>query len=244
MKVYNNFLHTKMDLVGEYSTPDIDQGIYSDMLPVMAKRFKERLDDQYQNVIVITGGTGSGKSNLAINLARMLDPHWDLEENIIYSAADMAVKLDHLETASPISLYDEGSVVLNALNFNRKEDRDFMDLFDSMRSLGWTSILCLPNLKNLNGSLKATHMDYHFICPDKPLVEGYDRRGFFETYVPHTYQWTNKVYNLNCGAGVFSKIPRSVDTVYQDIKRRKQVKIIKKFVKTYKPKTKPEEDTE
>lgn len=233
-KVLNQIMRTDMDLVGSYlrGTNDIREfGIYSDMLQVLARRLKSRLKDRYQNVVVITGGTGSGKSTLAIQLALAMDPHWDLSENYIYSAADMARKLNHRQTASPISLYDEGSVIFNSLNFNRKSDKDLIVLFDTMRSLGWTSIICLPNIRNLNSNIRETHLTYHLVCPDKPLVEGYDRRGFFELYYARTYQWSAKTFYVCCGAGTFTKLPKAVDAVYQEIKLSKQMALLDGFIK-------------
>lgn len=243
-KAINHILKTEMDLVGVYPRGDMQEyGIYSDMLPIIARRLRSRIKDHYQNVVVVTGGTGSGKSTLAIQLAKAIDPNWSLTDNYIYSAKDLAVKLNHRETASPISLYDEGSVIFNSLNFNRKEDKSLVTLFDTMRSLGWTSIICLPNIKNLNTTIRETHLTYHLMCPDRPLVPGYDRRGFFELYYPRTYQWTSKMYHICCGAGVFSKLPKALDSEYQEIKLSKQMALIDGFVKDNLKKSKdPEED--
>lgn len=243
-KAINRVMNAQMDLVGSYPRGDRQEyGIYSDMLQVLAKRLKAHIKNHYQNVIVITGGTGSGKSTLAIQLARAIDPNWSISENYIYTPSDLAAKINHRHTSSPISLYDEGSVIFNSLNFNRKEDKSLVTLFETMRSLGWTSIICLPNIKNLNASIKETHLTYHLICPDSPLVQGYDRRGFFELYYPRRYQWTSKVYHVCCGAGVFSKLPKALDDEYQEIKLAKQMALLDKFVtENLKKEQDPEED--
>lgn len=238
MIVHNKIFNIRMDLIGSYlhsaGEDEYDEiGIYSDMLDVLAKRLKARIKQHYQNVILITGGTGSGKSNLAIQLIKAIDPDWDLRENYIYSIHDLARKLAHRETASPISLFDEGSVILNSLNFNRKEDKAVSNLFNTMRSLGWTTVIACPLPKNLNGSVKEAHLTYHLICPDKPLIEGYDRRGFFEVYLPIRRQWSDKVYSKCLAAGVHRKMPKALNEQYEEIKLDKQMRLLDDFVKEF-----------
>lgn len=238
MIVHNKIFNVRMELIGSYLHPsgedEFDEiGIYRDMLDVLAKRLKARIKNHYQNVILITGGTGSGKSNLAIKLIKTIDPDWDLRENFIYSAKDLARKLRHRATASPISLFDEGSVILGSLNFNKKEDKAIANLFHTMRSLGWTTVICIPDPDGLNSSVKLNHLTYHLVCPDKPLVEGYDRRGFFEVYTPQKPQWSKKIYYKCLAAGIHTKMSKALSEEYEEIKLDKQLALLDDFIKEF-----------
>lgn len=207
--------------------------IYSDMLKVLAKRLKDRLKKHYQNVIVVCGPTGSGKSTLALNLIYELNPDWDIGENYIYDVSDLARKLAHKERADKISLYDEGSVSFNSLNHARKGDKEQVILLDTCRSLGWTTIICIPSLNDLNKRIRDHLIDYVLMCPGKPLEFGLETRGFFELYKPHRNPWASSTYFELQGAGIYDKLPARIDDEYQRIKFEHQMKLLNDFTKDH-----------
>ena len=141
---YNPRWHNKKQhVVGYYRKFSMYILVGSDTLDLFVKELKENIKKGYQNIIVIEGGTGSGKSSAAIWLAKTMDPKWSISENYIYSLEDLKKKLDkadHGEKVSPISLFDEAVVSLNSRNSSRTEDKDMLILFNTMRSRGWHNI--------------------------------------------------------------------------------------------------------
>lgn len=225
--VYNSRMHCDMKALMPYR--DNEYCIYEDMLKVLARRLKERLKKKYQNVIVVCGPTGSGKSTLALRLIYELNPDWDLRENYIYDVSDLARKLKHKERADKISLYDEGSVSFNSLNHARKSDKEQVILLDTCRSLGWTTIICLPSLNDLNKRIRDHLIDYVLICPGKPLAYGLEPRGFFELYKPHRDTWAKSTYFELQGAGVFDKLTGAMAEEYQRVKFEHQMALLEQF---------------
>ena len=189
-------------------------------------------------MIVIEGDTGSGKSTIGIEiayaLADALGVKFDLKKDMVYALDDLWDKLDDPD-ASPISLLDEGSVSLNSLNSRRSGDRDAVVLLDTMRSRGWTTIIVLPSIKNLNASVRRVHVNYVIECSsiDNPFVKGYTR-GFFEVKDRRESKkrrndpdpWWNVLFT-----GIFSPLEPDIDKEYQAIKLGRQMGLIEDMKK-------------
>lgn len=210
--------------------------ICSDTMDLFAKQVKNRVKNNYQCIIVFEGGTGSGKSTAAITFAKTLDPKWSITDNYIYSLEDLQRKLDRAEKGeevSPISLFDEAVVSLNSRNANRSQDREMVILFNTMRSLGWITLLCVPSIFDLNKSVRSTHVDFKLRCPDKSPLKGYDRRGFLEFSIAKRseYSRTGEPYWYLFSTGIFKPLKPEWDEEYQKLKRDKQNLLLDKFIK-------------
>lgn len=232
------YKNTRMHVVGWYDREHTKKlGIYSDAVDVFVKHLHERIKNHQQNVIVVDGDTGSGKSTFAIQLcyklAKMQKVKFDLHEDYIYSLGDLMKKLDG-QNENPISLFDEGSLLLNSKSSQRREDMSMVALFDTMRSRGWTTVICIPSINQLNKTVRTVHADFlcHCSSPNKPLIPGYGR-GFVEISYAKRSQFAkgDDPYWYLCYTGVFKELPEDVDSIYQPIKRHAQDVLIKRIIK-------------
>lgn len=227
----------KQYVIGYYKKHTETILIGSDTMDLFAKELKKRVKNNFQNIVVFEGGTGSGKSSAAIRLAKTMDPKWSITDNYIYSLQDLKDKLHRAEMGekvSPISLFDEAVVSLNSRNSMRSDDKNMLILFNTMRSRGWTTLLCVPSIFDLNKSLRATHVDFKIRCPDKPLLKGYDRRGFLEFSMAKRseYSRAGEPYWYLFAAGIFPPLEPSWDAEYQKLKNEKQDDLLAKFIRT------------
>lgn len=219
-RVYNRALGEWMHLSTSYVRDGAEYGIYTDMRQIFVKKLKNRIKDHYQNVIMIDGGTGSGKSNLAVGLLRLMDPDWSISAGY---AADTREYLDLLSNPeSKLILVDEATNVLNALEYRDARSNAAVKMLDMMRSFGRTSILCTPNFMAVNKRVRNDHTDYMLALPDKPLVRGYGRRGFFELYIPVRNLWAEDTFWQCAGAGIFPELDSETKEEYETIKLEHQ----------------------
>lgn len=225
---YNRDLKADLTVVGSYDYGGTTRLIYSDGLEAFAAVLKQRIKDKRQNVIVVQGSTGSGKSTFAIQLARAMDPKWDLAKNYIYGVEDLKRKLADPKS-SPISLFDEGSIALNSNNSMRNEDKHLVLLFDTMRSLGWTSIICIPSMQNLNKRVREYHVDFMCMCPSYPLIRGYDTRGFVQIYIRMPRDWHDPYYRM-IATLIYPPLKPSHQAKYDEIKLSHQMDLIQAFI--------------
>ena len=208
---------------------DLQRGIvvYDDLLTPLAAEMKQNIKDHHQNTVLIEGRTGSGKSTIALRLCKLLDKQWSLEHDYIYSALDLKRKLKN-PGACPVNLLDEGSVSLNSYNTLRSDDKMMTVLMDTWRSKGMSTIICMPNQKDLNNRIKNNHLDYLIKCPVTSPIPGTSPRGFFELYTHEYRDWGKDYWKLR-GRSHFDKLDKKTQTEYDTIKLQHQDELIQKF---------------
>lgn len=205
--------------------------ICSDLQEAFARHLRLRVRNDYQNVVAVIGGTGSGKSSWAVQECFLMDKQFTLEGNYIYSTADLARKLSRpASEVSPVNLLDEGSVILNSARHSTKESTDIVVLFDTMRSRGMTTFICIPELRSLNNRIRDDHVNFLVVCGEKAPVPGYERRGFFKLFSrtrPSTF--SNSVFWRPLAWGIYRPLKPRLDAEYQAFKRRSQSILLDDF---------------
>lgn len=227
-----------MIMVAPYRRGRERRGIYADANEQFLDTLVSRIHNDQQNVIAVTGDTGSGKSTYAIQLcyalSKRLHAGFDLAKDYVYSLNDLWIKLGN-PYACPISLFDEGAVTLASTNAMKREDRDMVTLFNTMRSRGWTTVIAIPSISHLNKAVRGTHVDFLCICssPNRPLVRGYDGRGFVQIHEARrgTYSRSSDPYWKLIYTGVFGDLPPDIKEMYLPIKSRKQDELVADIIK-------------
>lgn len=202
--------------------------VYDDLLTPLAKLMKNRIKAHYQNTVLIEGRTGSGKSTIGVKLCQLIDRKWDLRNDYVYGSKDLKAKLRN-PGSSPVSLLDEGSVSLNSYNSQKTDDKMLTILMDTWRSLGKTTIICMPNRNDLNKRVRINHLDFMIKCPVKSPVPGMKPRGFFTVYI-HEYRDWGDDWWMPVGTSRFTKLDKRTQEVYDQIKLEHQMALIEKYV--------------
>lgn len=228
---YNPVLGQQVHRVGWSSCDRPPLPIYSDLPEAFARTLKGRVRANYQNVVAVIGGTGSGKSSWALQECFHVDQKFTLAGNYIYSTSDLAQKLNRPRgEVSPVNLFDEGSVILNSNRHSTKESTDIVVLFDTMRSRGMTSFICIPELRSLNNRIRDDHVNFLVVCGEKAPLPGYTRRGFFKLFVksrPSTF--SNSVFWKPVAWGIYPPLKPKLDREYQAYKRMAQDRLLNDF---------------
>lgn len=234
------FGNRRMHRIAKYRKNHMELGIYSDAFDEFAKLLVRRIKRNQQNVIMVEGSTGAGKSTYAIllcyELAKRLKVKFSLQEDYIYTMEDLLRKIKN-PNASPINLIDEAVLVMNAKGSMTKQNRDMVDIFNTMRSLGWTTVLVAPSIFQIDKTMRLMHIDYKVHCSseDDNIIRGYGR-GFFEVSKPKRYEYSKDAepYWVLQVTGVFGKLPPRIDAEYQPIKLKAQRKLIDAIAKRHK----------
>lgn len=229
----------RMYMIDQYRSHRKLVGIYSDAFDAFVGLMARRIRAHQQNVIMIEGNTGAGKSTLAIlfciALAKKLKVPFDLKKDYIYSTPDLWTKIS-TKDASPINLIDEAVLVVNSKRAMSRESVDTVNLFNTMRSLGWTTFLVGPSVYQIDKTVRVVHIDYLIHCSsedDCPL-KGYGR-GFFEEYKAKRSRFSKDAepYWALQLTGVYGKLPPAVDAEYQPIKLAAQQRLIERMKERY-----------
>lgn len=226
---YNKFLECELPVVATFRRKDGLHCVYNEVIPAFADVLRRRIEDDRQNVIAVTGETGSGKSSFAIQMCyAMGGKRWDLRSNYIYDVNDLKAKLDRARP-SPISLFDEGSISLNSNNSMRGDDKMLVALFDTMRSRHWTTFICIPDIGMLNKRIREVHVDYVCRCPIQSVISGYDPRGFIQIYKRIRREWSDG-YDKLIATGIYPPLDKKTERLYGAVKASAQARLIDQFV--------------
>lgn len=223
---YNRYFKQELPIVACYN--NAQNVIYADLLKPFAKTLKARIKAHRQNVVLAEGPTGSGKSTVLVNLALEINADWDINSNYVYSVDDFKRKLKEPLKSDPVSLIDEGSVALNSMNSQRKDDVLLTVAFDTLRSFGLTTLIAIPNKRHINKRIIENHVNFLIKCPVTSPLPGYDPRGFATIYVHEFRDW-GLDYWRPIGTTLFNRMASKVADDYEQIKLKHQLQFLESF---------------
>lgn len=89
--------------------------LYDGILDHFVEDCQRNIENEYDNVIVVFGREGSGKSTFAIELAKKLNPDFNLETDYIYTYEEMvqAITDPDMSDIGRVFLLDETSSIMN-----------------------------------------------------------------------------------------------------------------------------------
>ena len=135
--------------------PTFDDILPPDWLDLLRLRVKQNKN----NLVIVTGETGSGKSLAALDMARKLDPKFTPDE-IVFRVADFLSKVRKLEKGRVI-IFDEAAVDFDSRRSMSKQNINLSNILKIFRYLNLNVIFTLPNLEMLD--LNARRLMSHHI---------------------------------------------------------------------------------
>lgn len=229
----------------KWITSYYDYDVFGGLLLAIADWCVTQIKSDNQCLVIVSGGTGSGKSNVAMNLIReilkILKREWVLKEMYLYTLYDLAEKIES-GTDNPINWFDEGSIAFNSLDSTTEAGKLVGMFFDTVRIDHYITIVCMPNNREMNGRV-IKHADLFIDCPDKVPLPDFSPKGFFEVSTRKTYK-SGKHFDTRRGVGIFRPAPKKIREPYEALKRQKVDEFKRNLAKKLlKRKRKEEKDT-
>lgn len=110
----------------------------------------DRVERDKDLAICVTGFEGDGKSTLAIGLGLEIDPHFELERNVLFfpSVSELKKKIFNLPRYTPI-VADEAINIMYKLNWGLRKQKYLSQLYAVCRNQNKISIFCMPRFTDL-----------------------------------------------------------------------------------------------
>lgn len=151
--------------------------------------WRDRISQQWHNVIAITGEAGSGKSTLALRLAQDMEPEFDPRTQVAYSALDM-VRLYKTLGKNRVAIYDEAVLGLMSRDYASPDAKELLKVVNIVRAKGVTVLLNIPHLMRLDAGWRDENVRYWIHCSSDPrgiaLVHERDPRLRYNRRPPPT----------------------------------------------------------
>lgn len=136
--------------------PTFDDILPPDWLDLLRLRIKQNKN----NLVVVTGETGSGKSLAALDMAVKLDPKFTPDE-IVFKVSDFLSRVRSLEKGRAL-IFDEAAVDFDARRSMSKQNINLSNVLKIFRYLNLNVIFTLPNLEMLDVNARRL-MSHHIV---------------------------------------------------------------------------------
>lgn len=195
--------------------------LYSNMMDLLIEDFKRNIAAQYDNVIVIEGGEGKGKSNLAWEICKRFDPDVVMEDCYVYDFDDLKNKILSLkgEDKGKIFWLDETSNMANNRAWMTQNNQYLVQILEMMRSRGWTLCLNIPSMDRLDLYIREYRYKYRLTCASGKFDHSeWKDRGYFEVHKKIDGE------EKHIGYGEYHKMSDEDAAIYAKIKDSSQMK--------------------
>ena len=202
------------------------QYLYKDLLQLLAKDMHENVKAHYDNIVMIEGGEGSGKSNLAWNIIDRYSPGFDISQTYVYNMDGIRDRFAAADYGGGLFWMDETSQIASNRTWQSDDNKDLVSILETSRSKGFLICGCVPKIDRVDIYLRAYRMRYQLICrPMSFPSTGYKPRGIFELL-----KRNNETGNMeHVGYGLFDKMPDEASQIYEPIKADFQEKFRQKI---------------
>lgn len=150
----------------------------------LVRTMKERVDNKLDNLCVVVGGEGSGKSNAAWEVIHKFDPTTDPSNHIYYSAKKLRQHLREDPSPGQIFWLDELYSMASNREWNDPDTKWLVETLIRGRNRGWTFVGCIPRLKDSDEYIRNHRITQLLTCEAQDFDHSaYLLRGYCEIQV-------------------------------------------------------------
>ena len=199
--------------------------LLKDLLGAIIRDMKRNIAEDYDNLVVVEGIEGSGKSSWTWGACHLMNPDFDFERQLTYTIDDLKNRLQGGDDRHSVFWLDEAYDIANKRDWNTEKNKIFVNLLVKMRSRGWSLFLDVPRFDDMDVYIRDHRARYKITCAPyefehHPRLE----RGYFEAMKrDKSGVWRH------IGYGSYDPIPLEVDAVYRRFKESSQDKSIREL---------------
>lgn len=198
--------------------------LLEDLLDKLAEDMRKNVREDYDNVVIVDGGEGSGKSNLMYQLLRRYDPNFDVKKGYTYDADAFKKKIREGGDIGRTFWMDEGSIIANNRDWNSNQNKGFIKTLETCRSRHYTLGICIPSFERLDVYIREHRVRYLIHCEPMDFSEGgFRQRGYCEVRKKNDITGALELI----GYAEYSKMPDEVAAEYKQLKLDSQDKLFR-----------------
>jgi hypothetical protein len=183
--------------------PDGARCVYHGNVWPNVEAMKSKIAHKHQNVILISGRTGTGKSEFAIQLAKALDPNFGID-NIFWdtdSLIKVAASNEDVKPPGTAFIFDEAREGTQSLNAMTETNRRMGLFLDTIRSRGYHIFLLQPSyfLFQKSIAIYAADILFHIEKRGNPAFFDALKKGMIGEDNPHEpfERGIGRIYDIN-----------------------------------------------
>lgn len=202
------------------------QYLTADLIQRLVEEMRENIENHYDNLVVITGHEGTGKSNCAYAVCKAFDPDFSINDGYIYDIGPFLEKLTTGDVKGKVFWFDEATNIASNRDWMKDSNKSLIQLLEMLRSYGMSLVMCIPKLERIDVYIRESRMRYHLNCADRYWEnDSVRKRGYFELK-----RWPK--FRSVCW-GTFPRMPEEESKIYEALKaksqREKSIEIYEKY---------------
>ncbi len=213
------------------------QYLYGDLLVKLIRHMHNNIEDDFDNIVVVDGIEGSGKSSFTWSAAEVYQAYkhvqagetvapgqrfFDFEKQLTYTANELRDKLRNGDDKHSVFWLDEAYDIANKREWQSEKNQIMVKNLVKMRSRHWTLFMDVPRLEDMDVYIREHRARYWITCEYGMQFDnlGYVPRGIFHLRVRDrkTGRW------VDSGYGQYPDMPSDVKKVYRQYKEASQDK--------------------
>lgn len=206
------------------------QYLYKDLLKKLCEDMHENVKANYDNVILATGGEGSGKSSMMYNVLRTFKKDWDdatdIQQSYTYNMDLLRERFAAGDWGNGMFWMDETTQIASNRDWQSDDNKDFVSVLETFRSKKFLFGGCAPKIERVDIYLRDFRMRYRCHCQPVSFEHiGLMNRGIFELFKRDDV--TGEMRHV--GYGRYDPIPKEADAIYQPLKEACQDRLREKI---------------
>lgn len=217
-----------------YHEVQYTQYLLDGLMDNLVKEMRENVANHWDNIIMVVGGEGTGKSNLAYHLAKSYDPDFNLKDGYVYDFETLVKRLNDSDVRGSVIWCDEAAELLGNRDWQKEENKSFIKILKMMRSFNLTIIFCIPDYGGIDTYVRDQRVRY--ILEAKIMSwekQPISKRGYWELKRPRKGRDPE-----TCGYGEFPAMPPEISEEYETLKLESQKKALHKLNEKINPEKK------
>ena len=211
-------------LVPHQSRPFI-QYLYDDLLERLAEDMHRTVENNFDNVVMVEGAEGSGKSNMIWNILNAYEPGFSISQSYVYNMDGIRDRFAEADYGGGLFWMDETSQIASNRTWQSRDNQDLVSILETSRSKGFTICGAIPSITRADIYLREHRMRYLVRCKPMKFNGHVYERGIFELYKRDMQ--SDKMRHV--GYGFYKEMPKEAKEEYEPIKAEFQERFRKKI---------------
>lgn len=200
---------------GKYFT----QYLYKDLIDLLVKDMHRNVEQNYDNVLLATGGEGSGKSAAVYSIISRYKDDWnddvDIKQSYTYNMELLRQRFAEADYGNGLFWMDETTQIASNRDWQSTDNKDFISILETFRSKKFLFAGCAPKLERVDVYLRDFRMRYRIhVSPMAFPSTGYMPRGIFELQKRNNQSGEME----HIGYGLFPDMPENARNIYLPLK--------------------------
>lgn len=196
------------------------QYLYKDFLDVLVADMKRNVAANFDNVLLCTGGEGSGKSSWMYWLFEKYSPGFSIGQSYTFDMDYLRERFRTGDYGNGLFWMDETSQMASNRNWQSDDNKDLVSILEVFRSRKFLFGGCIPSLDRADIYLRDFRMRYQVVCQPMTFKKfGYKERGYFEV---KKRDLSGNMKSI--GYGMYDPMPEEADKIYTEFKEKFQEK--------------------